>query len=424
MKVPILALLLIALFAGSAYSQAAAPAQISALKLSSLAIEYDQGAQYLSFRLEAKKATACEPIIEAGQAAQKSLEYFFLALAFNEDKFWVNLNPEEPQKIIEQDLAATDLGRVMLAADLRLKKDVSVLTNPQTSAAGREYWQRLYDKAEELGLANKIPVLNRVWIIPDEVRVQKTANRIDILEAKFKVSLEADYLAQDSGAKEAKQKALQDYGRQLMRELILPVLNEKINESYLYADLRDVYQALILARWYKENFSRGNSLLFADISETVLEDLNTDLIYDRQQIYRDYMDSLTQGEYDFRQSSGGPGKLQVNLQVITRRYLSGGIDLRKIAVLTDQGFNFLRRNDSGIYFSFSLYMPQGVKRPLEYAKARVKNIIRQELPVNQDQPSNINWEKGMPEIASLDAVERLLKNIRDIIIEKGIVSRL
>ncbi|HBG64816.1 MAG TPA: hypothetical protein DDX16_11405, partial [Candidatus Omnitrophica bacterium] len=57
------------------------------------------------------------------------------------DKFWVNLRPDAPEQIIDPELEKTDMGRIMLAADLQLKKDTAGLTSPQNSE-GREYWDK------------------------------------------------------------------------------------------------------------------------------------------------------------------------------------------------------------------------------------------------------------------------------------------
>jgi hypothetical protein len=400
----IILLLVLTVIPAIAYCQENSLAEISTLKFSALAVEQGYGSCRLSFTVEAKKAAALEPILDVEKATQKSLEYFFLALVLPEEKFWVNLNPQEADKIVEPDLAATDLGRIMLAADLRLKKDVSELTNPRTSAVGREYWERLYAKAEALGIADKIPVSNRVWIIPDEVATRQTPKRINILQSRLKASLESEYLTQDAGIKDKEKKELQDYGIQLMRELILPVLNKKINESYFYADLRGVYQALILARWYKSNFGQQKNSLLQSASATVFEDLETDIPYGRDQIYQDYLDSFTKGEYDFVENKGA--KLQLYLQAITRRYVSGGINLRKIEVVRNPP-NFLvspARPDS-FSLQFEAYFPEGVVNPL----GRAKQIVRTMFVPNQ---RNIAPGSNMP---SLGPVASLLNNIERIV---------
>src|SRR3989338_4597270 len=66
------------------------------------------------------------------------LDYFKIGLSLPNDKFWVNLRPDSQDQIIDDELAKTDLGKVMLEADLKLKQDTALFTSPQTPQ-GKEY---------------------------------------------------------------------------------------------------------------------------------------------------------------------------------------------------------------------------------------------------------------------------------------------
>lgn len=95
------------------------------------------------------------------------LQYFFVGISLPNDSFWVNLRPDSPDNIIDDWLAQTDVGKILLEADLQLKKDTASFTSPQTPE-GKTYWDKLYQKAEELfGNENiSIPTLTRPWIVP------------------------------------------------------------------------------------------------------------------------------------------------------------------------------------------------------------------------------------------------------------------
>lgn len=56
------------------------------------------------------------------------------------------------------------MGRIMIEADLQLKKDTAGLTSPQNTE-GKAYWDKLYKKAGELfGSENiTIPTITRDW---------------------------------------------------------------------------------------------------------------------------------------------------------------------------------------------------------------------------------------------------------------------
>ena len=90
------------------------------------------------------------------------MEYFQIGLSLPNDKFWVNLRPDAEDQIIDPELEKTDVGKIMLEADLQLKKDTASFTSPQTPE-GKEYWDKLYKKAGELfGTENiTIPTITR-----------------------------------------------------------------------------------------------------------------------------------------------------------------------------------------------------------------------------------------------------------------------
>jgi hypothetical protein len=346
-----------------AYAEGQQPAGL--LQLSSIGVESISGSEHLSFSFEAQKAQDPGLAIEAQESAKKNLEYFFIGLALSEQKFWVNLNPKSPEVMIDPALKRTDLGRVILAADLRLKKDVAGLTNPKISPAGREYWDRLYAKAEELGLENNIPVANRVWIIPEEAEVSEQGQQVTILDSPLRVCLESEYAPQPVNLS-AKQKELAVYSGQLMRELILPELNRKVNESPAYADLRAAYRALVLAKWYKDKFSRSPGSLVDSAFFSAVEDSDLESGYEPSQIYQEYLASLQNGEYKF--SDSNYGRLDFYLQVITRDYFCGGVDFKGIKIRVRNSLNFAQKSKQ---YLLDLIIPRGTERPLRFAKSRL-----------------------------------------------------
>src|SRR3989338_1970696 len=59
------------------------------------------------------------PTIEA--QAQELFNYLLIGLSLPNDKFWVNLRPDAPEQIIDPELEKTDIGKILLEADLQLK---------------------------------------------------------------------------------------------------------------------------------------------------------------------------------------------------------------------------------------------------------------------------------------------------------------
>ena len=261
------------------------------------------------------------------------LKYFLIGIILPDSKFWVNLRPDSDDRIIEPELEQTDLGKVLLEADLQLKKDTAKYTSPETPE-GREYWSRLYKKAEELfGYeAITIPTLTRPWIVPGEIIVRETRDSAFIYKSTLKVMLEQDYLSrpiEDFGAgkdsatynfKDERIKVLNEYSSQLIRELIVPKLTKEVNISQKYASLRQVFYSLILSRWFKARFSGKNSFYTSLIDSRNLNGLTSKESWSKTVYFKEYQKSFNDGEYSIKEPVYTPTG-----QVI-RSYFSGGFD--------------------------------------------------------------------------------------------------
>ena len=255
------------------------------------------------------------------KASKKLLEYFLIGISLPNEAFWVNLRPDSPQNVIDPFLSKTDIGRVLLEADLELKKDTALATSPET-AEGKEYWDKLYKKAGELfGSDNvTIPTLTRPWIVPDEIIIRETADNAYIYKATLKVMLEQDYLKGSAtyNFKDEHSKQLNDYASQLVKELIIPKLNKEINTSKKYAALRQVYYSLILAQWFKQRFYGKGGLYSSMINRQNLTGLTAKEPYSVNTYFEAYQKSFQNGEYNFKQPVSIPSGQTV------RSYFSGG----------------------------------------------------------------------------------------------------
>lgn len=379
---------------------------ISAVQLTSLAADIPAGVNHLRLTVKARRAGNFEGILDINKAIQKSLEHLFIALTMHDEVFWVNLNPDEPERIINPSLANTDLGRIMLNADYRLKEDVATIINPQISPTGKEFWRRLYQKAEELGATDKIPLVTRLWIVSDKAEVYEKQNQIYITKSSLKVQLEPAYLSQRIIFKDEREKELQDFASELIEELVLPQLNKKVNEAYSYADLKDVYNALILAHWYKEKFGSGYNSLLQTVNYKVLDDTETDYTSTPNEIYQGYLKSITEGQYSFNETEtfGSP----FGMVITTRHYFSGGVDLRDIRLTEISSSPAEETNKDSILYTCDLLIPRGVERPLRYAK----NELSVTRGVNtRDNLSTIMLARSLPAIAPVRFSEQNMQSL-------------
>jgi hypothetical protein len=102
------------------------------------------------------------------QKALKQIKFFLTALALPPEDAWVNLSPNEPDRIISDELGKTDMGKDMLAQDYVLKQITSALLSPE-GETGRAFWDKIYDQLRQRGIS-EIPAetFHKVWIVPEK----------------------------------------------------------------------------------------------------------------------------------------------------------------------------------------------------------------------------------------------------------------
>ncbi|MCX5680965.1 MAG: class I SAM-dependent methyltransferase, partial [Candidatus Omnitrophica bacterium] len=199
-------------------------------------------------------------------------------------------------RIVPEKLGATEMGRDMLAQDYLLKQITASLINPD-SDLGKEFWQKVYKKAYDQYGTTAIPIdtFNKVWIMPAKSTVYVQDDKAFIVESKLKVMLEEDYVALENnkGVKDYRGKGLQEKSQpkadpppaeklnqnttpsnppilkspnppnnlasEIVREVFIPALEKEVNEGKNFAQLRQIYNSLILAYWFKNNLK--NSIL-------------------------------------------------------------------------------------------------------------------------------------------------------------------
>lgn len=263
---------------------------------------------------------------ELNQSAQELFRYFQVGLVLPNKYFWVNLRPDSPDDVIEPLLEKTDVGQIMLAADLQLKKDLANFTSPQ-APEGKLYWDRLYAKASELYSQQdiEIPTLTRPWIVPGEVIIRESQAGVFVYKATLKVMLEQDYI-KDSPAynfNDPRQKELNSYSSELIRELIIPRLTREVNSSRSYAQLRQVYYSLILAQWVKQGHKVTRSQVTSKVDSQDLSGLTSKASWSKDTYYQAYRKSFQKGEYNRQEQVSSVSGLSI------RQYFSGGIVMDK-----------------------------------------------------------------------------------------------
>lgn len=265
--------------------------------------------------------------------ANKLIKYFMASLTVPEDELWVNLSPYESQRIISETFGQTEMGRDLLAQDYILKQLTASLIHPEKDL-GKEFWDRVYAKSQEMFGTTDIPVntFNKIWILPEKATVYEHEGTAYLIESHMRVMLEQDYAAvvQNLGSEkfgtdvlEAGQtEEISAVGAAIIREVLIPEIEKEVNEGKTFARLRQITNSLILALWFKQNLRQ--SLLgevYVDRQKIVGIEIEDKTIKD--QIYQQYLEAFKTGVYDFIKDEYDP----VKQEIISRKYFSGGFQV-------------------------------------------------------------------------------------------------
>lgn len=252
------------------------------------------------------------------------LSYFFAGLTIPEKDLWVNLSPGEADRILPTDLGKTELGEVMLAQDLYLKQLTASLLHPE-NPVGQAFWAKAHQCAQgQLG-TSEIPVdtFNKVWITPDEVAVYVDEGRVYITTSQLKVQLADDYWRTKGEASEVSDSDMEDKTRELshqvMRDVVLPALTREVNEGRHFAPLRQVFHAMILARWYKDRLLAGQQAAWL-IDQKKTQGVQSNWEGFSQDIFGAYQHIYQNGLYEVIHEVYDP----LTHSVVPRKYFSGG----------------------------------------------------------------------------------------------------
>ncbi|MER6997222.1 hypothetical protein [Streptomyces sp. NPDC000410] len=242
---------------------------------------------------------------------------FFVWLSLHPSSFWVNLKPNEPDRIVDDRLGRTDVGRIMLQADLRMKKTIGKLIHPNTKS-GRAFWDGLRGDCMSY----------RTWILPAPASVHQDGDKLYILDAPLDVRMESMYLQQrgqtSAGSCPQQDKATETDNERLFRSLVLPKLKNAINTAPEYAELRRVYLARVAAEWYRD-LSRARDTTYGDlVDKGDIENWKTTTDWKPTDTFDEYVDSYTDKEFNVSRRT-----TQGNTTYI-RTYVYGGVDLTKI----------------------------------------------------------------------------------------------
>jgi hypothetical protein len=260
--------------------------------------------------------------------AQKLIKYFLAALTVPEQDMWVNLSPYERNRIVPESFGKTEMGRDLLAQDYMLKQLTASLLSPQEKA-GEAFWKKVYAKAEAMGWKNiSADSFNKVWIVPSKAVVYQKNNSAFIVDSHLKVMMEKEYKGQATDS--SKSPVLTAEQEQAFKDSILPAIEKEVNEGETFANLRQIYSAVILAKWFKENMKKSLlSQVYVDQQHVTGVDHKDPQA--NQRVYDQYLAAFKNGTHDVFKEEYDP----TTQSVIARKYFSGGAELATTIQMTD-----------------------------------------------------------------------------------------
>ena len=265
--------------------------------------------------------------------SDKLIKYFMAALTIPQDELWVNLSPYEKERISSDTLAVTDMGADMLSQDYILKQITASVMYPE-SELGRNFWDKVIAEVYKKYKTTNLPIdtFNKVWVVPDRAVVYEDSAHVYVGERMLKVMLANDYLALkesqiNSDMGYSNNMPTSDITDKIMREIILPAIEKEVNTGENFRILRQIYDAAILAKWFKEKLRRHIvNEIYSDKAKVTGIDLKDKNI--KKQVYERYLTAYKEGVYDYIRTDIEPE----TSKRYNRRYISGGVDFSKFEV--------------------------------------------------------------------------------------------
>ncbi len=271
---------------------------------------------------------------EFDRESMRLVRYFLAALTTPKDEMWVNLSPYEKDRIIPDDFGKTEMGRDLLAQDYLLKQLSASLSNPEEEL-GSDFWARIKQKAEAEGLGDiQMSTFNKIWIVPQMASVYEHAKGAYVVDSHLKVMMEEDYVALANSEQRIANSSIQlsadnslnakryTPNAEIIRTTLLPIIEKEVNQGSTFANLRQIYNSVILATWYKQNLKESVlGQVFVDQHKTKgieIEDKS-----ENQAIYDRYVKAFKTGVYNYIKEEYDPA-LQTS---IPRKYFSGGASM-------------------------------------------------------------------------------------------------
>ncbi|MCK5081475.1 MAG: hypothetical protein KAR31_01080, partial [Candidatus Omnitrophica bacterium] len=185
-----------------------------------------------------------------------------------------------------------------------------------------------------------------------------------VVKSHLKVMLEEDYVALQNnlGVKkygldsivEDDAEIISGISSEVIREVLIPEIEKEVNQGETFASLRQIYNSVILATWYKQNL-KDSLLGQVYVGKNKTAGVDTEDKQANQKIYNRYVEAFKTGVYNYIKEDYDPA----TQEIIPRKYFSGGADLTRLEIndllktLRSKNFEELDEEDRQVIAHFS-----------------------------------------------------------------------
>lgn len=297
-----------------------APRRPGGIDFSTMELRYlsesPDGVQY-AFEADDNLDEEENPSFGGLDTAQLTSDALFTWLALPVQSFWVNLNPDQPDKIVDAQLAKTDAGRVLLQADLRMKRTMAKIMVPD-NPVGNRFWDALqHDNGAPCWISH------RVWAEAAPASVRENGGELYILDAPLKVQAEPLEVNTPSGPPCKQPKAMQEHNFNLIKTIVIPEVEKAVNAAPEYQDLRSVYHSRVAAEWIRQRNDVKPGAYASIIGSNNVDQWPARTPWNPNDVFKEYLQSYKEGDFRFQRQYEQDG------QLLTFEFFTGGVILDK-----------------------------------------------------------------------------------------------
>jgi hypothetical protein len=261
------------------------------------------------------------------RAAQMASDAFLVWMALDPNLFWVNLRPDEPNRIIDGTFGRTQAGQVLLEADLAMKNESATLQKQDTDL-GRKFVDALQGRKCYLG--------RRLWIEPLPATVHEDGGQLYIVDTPLTVKIGHDNgydITPGTDPCTDQDPAVTQSNGKLFEDMIMPTLIDHVNHAPEFADLRRVYASRVAAEWFRKRNAAKPTVYANVVGSGNIDKWTTP--WDPHEVFDRYLQSLHDGVASFSWTE----QRGATTYTYTNRW--GGVDFSKVDLkeMGDAEFN-------------------------------------------------------------------------------------